>query len=80
MPRLNTGMNKQAVDAQGWNVNEPLKSRKPSKNVAKENDEVDATDQDFEMFFFGPMRLGDTYSMDDTRRLVENLCDISLWS
>jgi hypothetical protein len=57
----------------------PLKSRKPSKSVTKENDKVDATDQDFEMFFFGPMRLGDTYSMDDTKWLVENLCDISLW-
>ncbi|KAH0552947.1 hypothetical protein GP486_006857 [Trichoglossum hirsutum] len=57
----------------------PLKSCKPSKNVTKENYEIDTTDQDFEMFFFGPMRLGDTYSMDDTKRLVENLCDISLW-
>jgi len=31
------------------------------------------------MFFFGPMRLGDIYSMDDTKWLVENLCDIPLW-
>lgn len=57
----------------------PLESRKPSKNAAKGDDEVDATVQDFEMFFFGPMRLGDTYSMNDMKRLVENLCDIVLW-
>ena len=56
----------------------PPKPRKPSKNAAKEDDKVDAAVQDFEMFFFGPMRLGDTYSMDGTKRLVENLCNISV--
>lgn len=40
---------------------------------------MNATKQDFEMSFFGPMMLGNTYSMDDMNRLVENLCDISLW-
>lgn len=57
----------------------PPKSYKLSKHLEKEDDEVDASEQDFDMFFFGPMRLGDTYSMDDTKRLVENLCDITLW-
>ena len=58
---------------------EPPKSRKLSKNGTKEDDEVSATEQDLEMSFFGPMMLGNTYSMDDMKRLVENLCDISLW-
>ena len=53
------------------------KPRNPSK-TAKEDDEVGAADEDFEMFFFGPMRLGDTLFMDDTKRLVENLCNICL--
>lgn len=56
----------------------PPKSRNPSK-AANEDDDAGAGDKDFEMFFFGPMRLGDTYSIDDTKRLVENLCDICLW-
>lgn len=58
----------------------PPKSRKLLKNVTKEDDEVNATEQDFEMFFFGPTMLRNTYSMDNMKRLVENLCDISLWS
>ncbi|MCJ1426986.1 hypothetical protein MMC29_004889 [Sticta canariensis] len=58
---------------------EPPKSHKLSKQVTKEDAGVNATEQDFEMFFFGPMMLGNTYSMDDMKRLVENLCDISLW-
>ena len=58
---------------------EPPKSRKLSKKITKEDDGVNATEQAFEMFFFGPVKLGDTYSMDDLKRLVENLCDISLW-
>ena len=34
---------------------------------------------EFNMFFLGPLRLGDTYSIDDTKRLFDNLCDIALW-
>ncbi|KAI9764630.1 MAG: hypothetical protein M1840_008127 [Geoglossum simile] len=70
------------IEADAWLlyvVTAQLNPLKSSKNATKENDKVDATDQDFEIFFFGPMKLGDTYSMDDTKRLVENLCDISLW-
>lgn len=54
------------------------KPRKPS-NVGKQEGEVNATEQDFKMCFFGPIRLGSTYSLDDTKRLVENLCDIFQW-
>lgn len=43
------------------------------KNVTKKDAGVNATEQDFEMFFFGPMILGNTYSMDDVKRLAENL-------
>lgn len=58
---------------------EPPKSRKLSKNVTEEEDEVDATEQDFDMSFFGLMMLGNTYCMDGVKLLVENFCDISLW-
>ncbi|OCK98444.1 uncharacterized protein K441DRAFT_322362 [Cenococcum geophilum 1.58] len=34
---------------------------------------------EFNMFFLGPLRLGDTYSIDDIKRLFNNLCDITLW-
>lgn len=34
---------------------------------------------EFNMFFLGPLRLGDTYSIDDIKRLFDNLCDIALW-
>lgn len=54
------------------------KVRKPS-NLGKQKVEVKATEQDFKMCFFGPIRLGSTYCLDDTKRLVENLCDICQW-
>ena len=57
----------------------PSKPRKLSKSVAKQDDEVNATEQDNKMCFFGPISLGSTYSMHDTKRLVENLCDITQW-
>lgn len=57
----------------------PPKPRKLSKSVAKQDDEVNATEQDNKMCFFGPISLGSTYSMHDTKRLVENLCDITQW-
>lgn len=40
---------------------------------------VNGTEQDFEMFFFGPMMVGSEYSMDIWIVLMENLCDIFLW-
>lgn len=73
------------IEAENWLlyvVTAQLKPPKPcklSKNITKEDEKLNATEQDFEMFFFGPMILGNTYSMDDMKRLVENLCDISLW-
>lgn len=73
------------IEADNWLlyvVTAQLKPPKPgklSKNITKEDDKLNATEQDFEVFFFGPMMLGNTYSMDDMKRLVENLCDISLW-
>lgn len=73
------------IEADNWLlyvVTAQLKTLKPlelSKNVIKEDDKVNASEPDFEMFFFGPMMLGNTYSLDDMKRLVENLCDISLW-
>lgn len=54
------------------------KPRKPS-HVRIQESEVNATEQDFKMCFFGPIRLGSTHSLDDTKRLVENLCDICQW-
>ena len=32
-----------------------------------------------DIFFFGHLRIGDTNYEDDTRRLVETLCDIAYW-
>jgi hypothetical protein len=32
----------------------------------------------FNMFFLEPLRLGDTYSIDDTKRLFNNLYNITL--
>lgn len=55
-----------------------LKTRKPS-NVGKQEGEVNATDQDFNICLFGPISSGGTYSLDDTKRLVENLCDMCQW-
>jgi hypothetical protein len=58
----------------------PPELRQPSKNVAEEDDGVHAAEQDFEMFFFGPMLLGDTYYEDGAKRLVENICDVCRWA
>jgi hypothetical protein len=33
---------------------------------------------EFNMFFLGPLRLGDTYSIDDIKRLFDNLYNITL--
>lgn len=72
------------IEADAWLlyiVNAQLtqpKLRKPS-NVGKQKGQVNATEQDFKMCFFGPIRLGSTYCLDDTKRLVENLCDICQW-
>ena len=35
----------------------PSKPRKLAKNVAKQDDEVNATEQNFKMCFFGPLRV-----------------------
>lgn len=35
----------------------PTKPRKLAKNVAKQDDEVNATEQDFKMCFFGHLRV-----------------------
>lgn len=72
------------IEADAWLLYVVAAQLKPSnaRNLSKaasEESKENAADQAFEMFFFGPMRLGDTYSMDDTKRLVENLCDICLW-
>jgi len=34
---------------------------------------------EFNMFFLGLLRLGDTYSIDNTKRLFDNLYNIALW-
>lgn len=54
------------------------KLNKLSKNITKEDDKLNTIEQDFEVFFFGLMILGNMYSIDNMKRLVENLCDISL--
>jgi len=41
--------------------------------------EVPERPDEFNMFSQGPPRLGDTYSIDDTEWLFENLCDVALW-
>lgn len=72
------------IEADNWllyMVTAQLKPPKPGKlsnNITKEDDKLNVTEQDFEMFFFGPMILRNTYSMDDMKRLVKNQCDISL--
>ncbi|XTI91504.1 hypothetical protein V2W45_1417070, partial [Cenococcum geophilum] len=33
----------------------------------------------FNIFFLGPLRLGDTYSIDNIKRLFNNLYNITLW-
>jgi len=43
-----------------------------AKEILKKPDE-------FNMFFLGPLRLGDTYSIDNIKRIFNNLCDIALW-
>jgi len=35
-------------------------------------------EQDFKIFFFGPIRLGDIYFIDDIKKLIENLYNIYL--
>jgi len=73
------------IEADAWLLHvvaaqlKPPELRQSSKKNAKEDDEVHAAEQDFEMSFFGPMRLGDTYSEDDAERLVENICDMCVW-
>lgn len=33
----------------------------------------------FILHFFGPIRMGDTFSKSNARKLFSNLCDIALW-
>jgi len=56
----------------------PLNTHNRSE-PASGNDRENRPDQAFKMFFSDPMRPGDTYSIDDTKRLVGNLRDVCLW-
>jgi hypothetical protein len=71
------------IEADAWLLYVVAAQLKPPKTysvseAASKRDE-NGPEQAFEMLFFGPMRLGDTCSMEDTKRLVENLYDIYLW-
>jgi len=43
-----------------------------AKEIPKKPDE-------FNIFFLGLLRLGDTYSIDNIKRLFNNLYNITLW-
>ncbi|RMZ66525.1 hypothetical protein GMOD_00001867 [Pyrenophora seminiperda CCB06] len=42
-------------------------------------EEVPENPDEFTMFFLGPLHLGNTYTMEDTKRLFHNLCDVARW-
>lgn len=48
------------------------------QNVTAE--EVPKKPDEFNMFFRSLLKLGDTYSGDDTKRLFDKRCEIALWS
>ncbi|XTI87945.1 hypothetical protein V2W45_1520405 [Cenococcum geophilum] len=59
----------------GWSLSIPIFALLyivTAEEILKKLDE-------FNMFFLGLLRLGDTYSIDDIKRLFDNLYDITLW-
>lgn len=55
------------IEADGWLLHVVCAQENPRRPA------------DFDLVFLGPLRIGETYSLPDTYRLLENLCDMAIW-